>query len=86
MRIRDEEFALSGESLLSRIKRRAGFVKCCHSELPVGFLEAYALEYFSRAYVVVSVQEEETIGSRTRKVYKSTSKEKIVDIDAQEGI
>jgi hypothetical protein len=61
MRIRSEEFALSGESLLSRIKRRTGFVKCCHSEVPVGFLEVYALEYFSRAYVVVSVQEDDAM-------------------------
>jgi hypothetical protein len=38
MRIRMDELTFSGESLLSRINRRTGFVKCCHSEPPDAFL------------------------------------------------
>ena len=51
--------------MMSRLKRKIGFVKCCHSE-PDGAWEedpcallGYDLEYFFRVYVSVEVVERE---------------------------
>lgn len=51
--------------MISRLRRKTGFVKCCHSE-PEGACEedpvpvfGYDLEYFLRVYVSVEVVERE---------------------------